>query len=80
LSDYHLHLHPHDPTPGSPPPGVYPKGWIERYVEAAAARGVTEIGITEHFYRCVESVPVLGRWWERDPSPIFGGLSGAYLW
>jgi histidinol-phosphatase (PHP family) len=70
LSDYHLHLHPHDPTPGSPPPGVYPEGWIDRYVDAAAARGVTEIGITEHFYRCVESVPVLGRWWERDPSPV----------
>jgi histidinol-phosphatase (PHP family) len=69
LSDYHLHLHPHEPTPGSPPPGVYPDGWIDRYVDAAAARGVTEIGITEHFYRCVESVAVLGRWWERDPSP-----------
>jgi histidinol-phosphatase (PHP family) len=70
LSDYHLHLHPHDPTPGSPPPGVYPDDWIDRYVEAAAARGVAEIGITEHFYRCVESVPVLGRWWQRDPSPV----------
>ncbi len=70
MSDYHLHLFPHDPTPGSPEPGVYPEGWIERYVEAAGARGVEEIGITEHFYRCVESVPVLGRWWESDPSPV----------
>ena len=70
MSDYHLHLLPHDPTAGSPQPGVYPEGWIERYVEAAAARGVDEIGITEHFYRCVESVPVLGKWWKRDPSPV----------
>ena len=70
MSDYHLHLFPHDPRPGSPEPGVYPAGWIERYVEAAAARGVQEIGITEHFSRCVESVPILGRWWESDPSPV----------
>jgi histidinol-phosphatase (PHP family) len=70
LSDYHLHLHPHRPEPGSPPPGVYPPGWIDRYVEAATARGVTELGFTEHFYRCVESVPILGRWWEADPSAV----------
>jgi histidinol-phosphatase (PHP family) len=70
LSDYHLHLHPHKPRPDSPPPGVYPPGWIDRYVEAAAARGVTELGFTEHFYRCVESLPILGRWWEADSSPV----------
>lgn len=67
MSDYHLHLHPHRPVLGAPPMGVYPDGWIDRYVEAAAARGVTELGFTEHLYRCVESEPVLGRWWERDP-------------
>lgn len=49
--------------------GTYPAGWIDRFVEAALARGVTEIGFTEHLYRCVESKPVLGRWWERDPDP-----------
>jgi len=70
LSDYHLHLHPHQPREDSPPPGVYPPGWIDRYVDAAAARGVAELGFTEHFYRCVESLPVLGRWWEADPSPV----------
>ncbi|MEO8509836.1 MAG: PHP domain-containing protein [Chloroflexota bacterium] len=67
MSDYHLHLHPHRPVPGAPPMGVYPDGWIDRYMEAAAARGVTELGFTEHLYRCRESIPVLGRWWERDP-------------
>ena len=70
MSDYHLHLHPHQPRADSPPPGVYPSGWIDRYVEAAVARGVAELGFTEHFYRCVESVPILGRWWEADPSPV----------
>lgn len=47
--------------------GVYPDGHIERFVETALARGVTELGFTEHLYRCVEAEPILGHWWERDP-------------
>lgn len=66
MSDYHLHLHPHRPTASAPPPGVYPDGYIDRYVEQAHERGVTELGFTEHLYRCVESEPVLGRWWESE--------------
>ncbi len=69
MSDHHLHLHPHEPDPGGPPPGEYPDGWIESYVERAAERGVTELGFTEHLYRCVESEPVLGRFWESEPDP-----------
>lgn len=69
MSDYHLHLHPHEPAAGGPPPGQYPPGLIEAFVEAAAARGVEELGFTEHLYRCVESGPVLGRWWEREAQP-----------
>lgn len=71
MSDYHLHLHPHthEPNSAAPPPGVYPPGYIDSYVEKAAERGVTELGFTEHFYRCVESAPALGEWWERDPDP-----------
>ncbi|MGH2446355.1 MAG: PHP domain-containing protein [Candidatus Limnocylindria bacterium] len=49
--------------------GAYPPGCIDRYVETAFARGVTEIGFTEHLYRCIEAEPILGRWWERDPDP-----------
>ncbi len=67
MSDYHLHLHPHLPADHGPPPGVYPPGYLDRYVEAAAARGVDELGFTEHLYRCVEAVPVLGRFWEAEP-------------
>jgi histidinol-phosphatase (PHP family) len=70
MGDYHLHLHPHRQVPGSPPPGTYPPGYIDRYVEVALSRGVTEIGFTEHLYRCVESEPVLGQWWKRDRSPL----------
>ncbi len=68
MSDYHLHLHPHAPLPGAPPAGVYPPGHIDQYVETALSRGVTELGFTEHLYRCVESEEVLGHWWERDQS------------
>lgn len=69
MSDYHLHLFPHRPLPGAPAPNTYPPGYIDRYVEAALARGVTELGFTEHLYRCVESEAVLGDAWRRDPNP-----------
>ena len=69
MSDYHLHLHPHRPMPGAPPMGTYPPGHIDRYVEVAISRGVTEVGFTEHLYRCIEAELVLGRWWERDGDP-----------
>jgi histidinol-phosphatase (PHP family) len=70
MSDYHLHLHPHDPDPSSPEPGTYPDGYIERYVEAAAARGVGELGFTEHLYRCVEAGPILGEFWADEPVEV----------
>lgn len=70
MSDYHLHLHPHvapgAATSSSPAAGSYPSGHIEAYVEHAAARGVTELGFTEHLYRCRESEDVLGRFWEDE--------------
>lgn len=68
MGDYHVHLHPHEPTDGSgPPPGEYPPGLIEGYVEAAVRRGEDEVGFTEHLYRCVESAGVMGEFWD-DPS------------
>lgn len=68
MGDYHLHLHPHGPHTGvGPEPGLYPPGHIESYVATATDRGVAELGFTEHLYRCVESGPVLGRFWEREP-------------
>ncbi len=80
MSDYHLHLHPHFPAPpGSPPPGEYPPGRIEAYVEAAAARGVTEVGFTEHLYRCVEAVPIIGRFWEREARSDLANQVAAFV-
>lgn len=69
MGDYHVHIHPHRPVAGAPPMGTYPPGHIERFVEVAQSRGVTEVGFTEHLYRCLESEPVLGHWWESDPNP-----------
>ena len=79
MSDYHLHLHPHEPTDVGPPPGVYPPGHIESFVETAANRGVTEIGFTEHLYRCVESEAPLGRFWESEPVRELAEHSAAFV-
>ncbi len=68
MGDYHVHLHDHGPYSGTGPPlGEYPPGYIESYVEHAAANGVTEVGFTEHLYRCVEASPILGDFWEDEP-------------
>lgn len=66
MADYHLHLHAHaEPDPVTPD---YSLDRIEQYVEVAAARGIHELCFTEHYYRCVESESVLGRFWE-DETP-----------
>jgi histidinol-phosphatase (PHP family) len=64
MGDYHLHLFGHGPLPEQRLAEPYPDGLIESYVEAAARNGVTELGFTEHLYRCVESEALLGRFWE----------------
>ncbi len=64
MSDYHVHLAPHRPMPE---PVHFTADLIEEYVEVAATRGITEIAITEHVYRCKEALPVLGPFWE-DPT------------
>jgi len=64
VSDYHLHLHEH----GAHPDAIGDvQAYIERYVEHAAARGVSDLGFTEHLFRCVEAGPVLGPFWESAP-------------
>lgn len=79
MSDYHLHLHPHEPADVGPPPGVYPPGHIEAYVEAAAARGVEELGFTEHLYRCVESTGPLGEFWRDEPDADLAAHTAAFV-
>ncbi len=80
MSDYHVHLHPHGPYDGAgPPPGEYPPGHIEAYVGAAAARGVDEIGFTEHLYRCREAADALGAFWEHEPDARLGAQAEAFV-
>src|SRR3954447_5578301 len=69
MGDYHVHIHPHRPTAGTPPPGEFPAEYIDRYVETALSRGATEVGFVEHLYRCIEAQPVLGQWWKKDLHP-----------
>ncbi len=64
MSDYHLHLHPH--AYDAPVLPTYQAEVIERYVEHAAKQGVTELGFTEHLYRCVEARDVLGYFWKDE--------------
>lgn len=80
MGDYHVHLHPHGPHTGvGPPPGQYPVDHIEAYVDSALARGADEVAFTEHLYRCVESAPILGKWWEHDERSHLAGLTEAYV-
>ena len=49
LTDYHLHLRPDDPdTPGE---RYFVDENVERYLAAAAAAGIGELGVSEHVYR-----------------------------
>ncbi|MBI5157951.1 MAG: PHP domain-containing protein [Acidimicrobiia bacterium] len=78
MSDYHLHLYPHrrgESTP--PPPEEIPLSHIERYVTAAAERGVHELAFTEHLFRCVESAEALGPFWEQAADPVTRGHTEA---
>lgn len=71
MSDYHLHLHPHagSEAEGDVSQGQYPPEHLDAYVEAALQRGVTELGFTEHLYRCREAAPILGEFWEDEDTP-----------
>jgi histidinol-phosphatase (PHP family) len=80
MGDYHVHLHPHGPYTGEgPPPGKYPIDHIEAYVEFAYANGAEEVGFTEHLYRCIESKPVLGKWWTNDPRKDLREFTKSYV-
>lgn len=80
MGDYHVHLHQHGRYGGSGPrPGEYPDGLVESYVEVAASRGVTEVGFTEHLYRCVESADVLGAFWEREERTDLAAQTAAFV-
>ncbi|MFD3587367.1 histidinol-phosphatase [Streptomyces sp. NPDC058683] len=80
MGDYHVHLHPHTPRPDSPPPGVYPKGHVDAYVERALSRGATEVGFTEHMHRFVDLKPVAAGFWNVGESAELTERSRRYYY
>jgi histidinol-phosphatase (PHP family) len=49
LTDYHLHLRPDEDE--TPPESYFTAENVERYLAAAAAAGIAELGVSEHVYR-----------------------------
>jgi histidinol-phosphatase (PHP family) len=49
LTDYHLHLRPDDE--GTPAEDYFTVANVDRYLAAAAAAGIGELGVSEHVYR-----------------------------
>src|SRR5215217_5387926 len=49
LTDYHVHLRPDEPD--TPPREYFTPANAERYREAAAERGIAELGVAEHIHR-----------------------------
>jgi histidinol-phosphatase (PHP family) len=54
LTDYHVHLRP-DELDASPAQ-YFTEANVDRYLEAAADAGVSELGVSEHVYRFEESL------------------------
>jgi histidinol-phosphatase (PHP family) len=57
LTDYHVHLRPDD-LGDTPAERYFTSGNAERYREAAAARGIEELGVAEHVYRFTQALDV----------------------
>lgn len=72
MIDCHTHLQPH----GEAPPMTIER--IEGYVEAARARGIEKVCITEHLFRFQEAYDALDGWWDDDPDPNLASLARRY--
>jgi histidinol-phosphatase (PHP family) len=56
LTDYHTHLRPD--RKDTPPSAYFTEDNVQRYLDAAAARGIEELGFSEHVYRFRESLEI----------------------
>lgn len=72
MLDYHLHLLRHGED------GPYRAESVRAYAEAAAARGVEEICITEHLFRFRAADRLLAGWWDADPDGRLRSQTAAY--
>ena len=57
LTDYHVHLR-QDEIAATPAEQFFTPGNAERYREAAADRGIAELGVAEHVYRFTQALDV----------------------
>ena len=70
LTDYHLHLRPDEED--TPPERYFTAENVDRYLAAAEAAGIAELGVSEHVYRFAPGArplapPALGRAGPRRP-------------
>ena len=63
LTDYHVHLRPDEQDTGAE--SHFTPANAERYREAAAERGIEELGVSEHVHRFVQSLDVWSHPWYR---------------
>jgi len=56
LTDYHVHLRPDEP--GTDAEQFFTKANADRYAEAAAERGIAELGVSEHVHRFAQALGV----------------------
>jgi histidinol-phosphatase (PHP family) len=56
LTDYHVHLRPDEDD--TPPERFFTAANVDRYREAAAAAGISELGISEHVHRFAQALDV----------------------
>ena len=65
LTDYHLHLRPDEP--GTDASDYFTEANVGRYLEAAEAAGVGELGVSEHVYRFRDALAIWRhRFWEEQ--------------
>jgi len=65
LTDYHVHLRPDDFD--SPPERFFTTENVDRYLEAADAAGVAELGVSEHIHRFTQSLDLWQHeWWRQN--------------
>ncbi len=72
MIDCHTHLQQH----GAKPPMT--RALIDEYVRAGAARGITQVCITEHLFRFREAYDQLYGWWDADPDKRLAGMVAQY--
>ncbi|HEY5976475.1 MAG TPA: histidinol-phosphatase [Solirubrobacterales bacterium] len=62
LTDYHLHLRPDEED--TPPERYLTAENVDRYLDAAAAAGIAELGVSEHIHRFTQALEIWRHpWW-----------------